>query len=93
MGACLLFKLPGQHSIGVYFINNADEIAAPKTILLSVSVAFFISVALGVGMSYFTWMARELLSAASFSIVRNICRILTIVINFYCGKSTGVQLE
>ena len=63
------------------FINDADEIAALKNISASAAVAVFISVALGVGMSYFAWMARSLLSAASFTVVGNACKVLTIAIN------------
>ncbi|KAL7539293.1 hypothetical protein ACHAXR_009160 [Thalassiosira sp. AJA248-18] len=63
------------------FINDADEIAALKGMSFSAAVAVFISVALGVGMSYFAWMARSLLSAASFTVVGNACKVLTIAIN------------
>eukprot|EP00985_Skeletonema_marinoi_P034134 scaffold43219_cov117-Skeletonema_marinoi.AAC.1 len=63
------------------FINDADEIQALKDMSTSAFMAVFLSVALGVGMSYFAWMARSLLSAASFTVVGNICKILTIAIN------------
>jgi len=63
------------------FIYDADEIAALKNISASAAMAVFVSVALGVGMSYFAWMARSLLSATSFTIVGNACKILTIAIN------------
>jgi len=63
------------------FIKDADEIAALKNISASAAVAVFVSVALGVGMSYFAWMARSLLSAASFTVVGNVCKLLTIAIN------------
>ena len=63
------------------FIYDADELIALKNITCSASIAVFISVALGVGMSYFAWMARELLSAASFTVVGNLCKVLTILIN------------
>ena len=76
------------------FINDDDEIAALKSISFSASVAVFISVALGVGMSYFAWMARERLSAASFTVVGNICKILTIAMNVLLwekhASSTGI---
>ena len=63
------------------FINDAEEIAALKNISSSAALAVFVSVALGVGMSYFAWMARGLLSAASFTVVGNVCKVLTIAIN------------
>lgn len=63
------------------FINDADEIAALRDISFSAGMAVFVSVALGVGMSYFAWMARSLLSAASFTVVGNTCKIMTIAIN------------
>lgn len=63
------------------FVNDADEITALKNIDMGASLAVFVSVALGVGMSYFAWMARSLLSAASFTVVGNVCKVLTIAIN------------
>ena len=63
------------------FINDADEIEALKNMSFDAFIAVFISVALGVGMSYFAWSARSLLSAASFTVVGNACKVLTIVIN------------
>ena len=63
------------------FIHDADEISALKNMSFSAAMAVFLSVALGVGMSYFAWMARSLLSAASFTVVGNTCKVLTIAIN------------
>mmetsp|Transcript_33316 Transcript_33316/g.80571 ORF Transcript_33316/g.80571 Transcript_33316/m.80571 type:complete len:319 (+) Transcript_33316:46-1002(+) len=63
------------------FVNDSDEIEALKNISTSAFIAVFVSVALGVGMSYFAWMARSLLSAASFTVVGNTCKVLTIAIN------------
>ncbi|KAL7517172.1 hypothetical protein ACHAWX_002119 [Stephanocyclus meneghinianus] len=63
------------------FINDTEEIEALKKISFSAALAVFVSVALGVGMSYFAWSARSLLSAASFTVVGNVCKVLTIVIN------------
>lgn len=63
------------------FINDPDEIEALKNMSFSAGIAVFISVALGVGMSYFAWSARSLLSAASFTVVGNVCKVLTIAIN------------
>ena len=63
------------------FINDSDEIEALKNMSTSAFMAVFLSVALGVGMSYFAWKARALLSAASFTVVGNVCKVLTIAIN------------
>jgi len=63
------------------FVSDADEIEALKNISSGAALAVFVSVALGVGMSYFAWMARSLLSAASFTVVGNACKVLTIAIN------------
>lgn len=63
------------------FIRDSDEIAAVKEMSGSAAAAVFLSVALGVGMSYFAWMARSLLSAASFTVVGNVCKVGTIAIN------------
>ncbi|KAL7537104.1 hypothetical protein ACHAWF_005661 [Thalassiosira exigua] len=63
------------------FVFDKDELAALKNISASAATAVFVSVALGVGMSYFAWMARSLLSAASFTVVGNTCKVLTIGIN------------
>lgn len=63
------------------FARDADEIAALRNIDAAAAAAVFVSVALGVGMSYFAWMARSLLSATSFTVVGNTCKVLTIAIN------------
>ena len=44
-------------------------------------VALTVSVCLGAAMSYFAWAARSMISATSFTVVGNLCKILTIVIN------------
>jgi GDP-mannose transporter len=63
------------------FVNDSDEIEALKNMSTPAFMAVFLSVALGVGMSYFAWKARALLSAASFTVVGNVCKVLTIAIN------------
>lgn len=40
-----------------------------------------VTVVLGVAMSYFAWLARSLLSATSFTIVGNVCKVLSIGMN------------
>lgn len=63
------------------FAGDAHEIDQIKNMSSSAALAVFVSVALGVGMSYFAWMARSLLSATSFTVVGNTCKVLTIMIN------------
>eukprot|EP00581_Thalassiosira_minuscula_P012228 CAMPEP_0183717254 /NCGR_PEP_ID=MMETSP0737-20130205/10914_1 /TAXON_ID=385413 /ORGANISM="Thalassiosira miniscula, Strain CCMP1093" /LENGTH=232 /DNA_ID=CAMNT_0025946663 /DNA_START=469 /DNA_END=1167 /DNA_ORIENTATION=+ len=73
----LLFKL---------FSDN-DEITALKNMTADAALVVFVSVALGVGMSYFAWMTMSLLSAERFTVVGNTCKIITIVINFFIATN------
>jgi len=43
---------------------------------------FALSVVLGTAMSYFAWLARSLVSATYFSVVGNVCKLITILLNF-----------
>lgn len=43
---------------------------------------FALSVILGTAMSYFAWLARSLVSATYFSVVGNVCKLITILLNF-----------
>eukprot|EP00401_Gymnodinium_catenatum_P083180 CAMPEP_0117620426 /NCGR_PEP_ID=MMETSP0784-20121206/87121_1 /TAXON_ID=39447 /ORGANISM="" /LENGTH=340 /DNA_ID=CAMNT_0005424337 /DNA_START=49 /DNA_END=1071 /DNA_ORIENTATION=+ len=45
------------------------------------AVAIGVTVLIGVAMSYFAWSARSLLAATSFTVVGNVCKILTVVLN------------
>mmetsp|Transcript_13554 Transcript_13554/g.19145 ORF Transcript_13554/g.19145 Transcript_13554/m.19145 type:complete len:312 (-) Transcript_13554:254-1189(-) len=63
------------------FGGDASEWDALKECTLSGIMAVTLSVVLGAAMSYFAWSARSLLSATSFTIVGNVCKLLTIVIN------------
>mmetsp|Transcript_20394 Transcript_20394/g.29502 ORF Transcript_20394/g.29502 Transcript_20394/m.29502 type:complete len:301 (-) Transcript_20394:205-1107(-) len=73
----LLAALP----LVVPFVLNPSEIEAVKAMDTNGFIALMVSVALGAAMSYFAWMARSLLAATSFTIVGNVCKILTIAIN------------
>ena len=48
---------------------------------VSSSLALFLSCALGVGMSYFAFLCRKLVSASSFTVLGNCCKIVTVLIN------------
>jgi len=41
------------------------------------------TVVLGCGMSYFAWAARAAVSATSFTVIGNVCKILTMIINIF----------
>ena len=40
-----------------------------------------VTVVLGTAMSYYAWLARSLVSATLFTILGNVCKVLSIVIN------------
>jgi len=65
------------------FVGDASEIDALKNMDLSAFLAVALSVVLGAAMSYFAWSARSLLSATSFTVVGNVCKLLTICINVF----------
>jgi len=47
------------------------------------AVAFLVSCLLGVAMSYFAFLARTAVSATYFSVIGNVCKIITIFINYF----------
>ena len=50
-----------------------------------------LSCVLGVGMSFFSFKLRALVSATSFSVVGNVCKVLTILVNIVIwDKHAGV---
>lgn len=63
------------------FLYDETELQAVQQMTMDGFLALMVSVALGAAMSYFAWMARSLLAATSFTIVGNVCKILTIAIN------------
>jgi len=73
----LLAALP----LVIPFIIDSSELAAVQNMSMDGFLALAVSVVLGAAMSYFAWMARSLLAATSFTIVGNVCKILTIAIN------------
>lgn len=44
-------------------------------------IALVLSCAGGLGMSYFSFALRAVISATSFSVIGNICKVLTILVN------------
>ena len=81
---------------GRTFYNNAIAFV-PTALLLPLSGEFArfngsqltvtgvsslaLSCVLGVGMSFFSFKLRALVSATSFSVVGNVCKVLTILVN------------
>jgi len=63
------------------FAGDASELEALRGMDKAAAVAVGVSVVLGAAMSYFAWSARALLSATSFTVVGNVCKLLTISIN------------
>lgn len=60
--------------------STAESPAAIEWTQASVA-ALTVSCALGVGMSYFAFLCRKLVSAAAFTVIGNCCKIATVVIN------------
>lgn len=63
------------------FGGNSSEIDALRNISGTGFAIVFLSVFLGAAMSFFAWSARGKLAATSFTIVGNVCKIFTIIIN------------
>jgi drug/metabolite transporter (DMT)-like permease len=62
--------------------GGTDEITVLREQLTASGIAALtLSVCLGAAMSYFAWAARSMISATSFTVVGNLCKILTIGIN------------
>ena len=59
-------------------LGEAETIRAAASVDLAV---VGVTVVLGTAMSYFAWLARSLVSATLFTILGNVCKVLSIVIN------------
>mmetsp|Transcript_11471 Transcript_11471/g.29139 ORF Transcript_11471/g.29139 Transcript_11471/m.29139 type:complete len:242 (+) Transcript_11471:1-726(+) len=70
----LLASLP----LGITSVWEIEQVkAASRSAVLIVSG----TVALGAAMSYYAWLTRSLVSATFFTILGNVCKVLSIVIN------------
>jgi len=66
----------------LFFIIYNQEIANIKHDVNPISIFFLIvSCIIGLSMSYFQFLARSLISAAYFTVVGNVCKIITVIIN------------
>lgn len=63
------------------FFSDPNEMETLQSMNSHAAFAVGLSVFLGAAMSYFAWAARSALSATSFTIVGNVCKLLTITIN------------
>lgn len=65
----------------IFFLSGDYEVLRTFEWTMPAVAAFLISCVLGTAMSYFAWMARTLVSATYFSVVGNVCKLLTVIIN------------
>ena len=59
-------------------LSETEAISAASSADLAV---IGVTVVLGTAMSYYAWLARSLVSATLFTILGNVCKVLSIVIN------------
>lgn len=78
-GRVLYSNLLGAIPLFFGSIGELDTITNRMDFYGFLALAF--SVLLGAAMSYFAWLARSLVSATSFTILGNVCKVLTIAIN------------
>ena len=60
---------------------DPSELPAATEFTAGSVAALAVSCLLGVGMSYFAFLCRKLVSAASFTVIGNCCKIATVCIN------------
>merc|ERR1711865_1002533 len=63
------------------FLAYQQQEQAPAVWSTSAVFVFVLSLILGTSISYFAWATRSLLSATSFSVLGNICKVVSILIN------------
>ncbi|ETO33400.1 hypothetical protein RFI_03703 [Reticulomyxa filosa] len=61
---------------------TTGEMASIKSTTYTGFGFLILSCCLGLGMSYFAFLARHLTSAATFTVLGNVCKILTVIVNF-----------
>lgn len=60
---------------------NGDLAVLSKPLSSTGVITLLLSCVAGLGMSYFSFALRAAISATSFSVIGNVCKILTIVVN------------
>ena len=63
------------------FVNSETKVLTAGSLPAAGIVALLLSCAGGLGMSYFSFALRAVISATSFSVIGNICKVLTILVN------------
>jgi len=74
------------------FIGDGSEMEAVQNMSFQAGMIVMLGVVLGAAMSYFAWMARSLLSATSFTVVGNVCKLMTICINVLLWDKHASQI-
>jgi solute carrier family 35 len=69
-------------SFPLIFTGLASNETAKIEWTFNATMALGFSCVLGLAMSYFAFMARKLVSATYFSIIGNVCKIMTVIINY-----------
>lgn len=62
-------------------VFNGDLAVLSNPLPMSGLITLLLSCVAGMGMSYFSFALRAAISATSFSVIGNVCKILTIVVN------------
>jgi len=75
----LLSSLP---LLAMSFFGEDPGMILSSHLTVKGAAVILLTVALGAAMSYFAWSARSVLSATAFTVVGNLCKILTLMINF-----------
>lgn len=74
------------------FINSETGIVSSGSLPTAGIVALVLSCAGGLGMSYFSFALRAVISATSFSVIGNICKVLTILVNIMMWDQHASEL-
>lgn len=67
------------------------EFSALQHVTATGALIVMVTVVLGCGMSYFAWAARSAVSATSFTVIGNVCKILTMIINIFAWNHHASQ--
>ena len=80
-----LGTIPMLLSFGANCYFGKESIQAIKTHVLAPKGAaiLILSCVIGISISYFSLLARKSVSATSFTVVGNVCKVLTVVINYF----------
>lgn len=62
-------------------VNSETKVLTAGSLPTAGIVALLLSCVGGLGMSYFSFALRAVISATSFSVIGNICKVLTILVN------------